>query len=47
MKDADVLYDLIHEAREIHVEAQGGKIRVFSPDQLSCHETLRKRVRST
>ncbi|KAF8816447.1 P-loop containing nucleoside triphosphate hydrolase protein [Phlegmacium glaucopus] len=51
MKDADVLFDLIHEAREIHVESQGEKIRVFSPDQRvhrwKCYATCTKRPLSS
>ena len=38
MKDATVLYDLIHEARQAYIESQGEKISIFSPDQLSYFE---------
>lgn len=34
-RDANVLYDLIDEARETYVASRGEKVRIFSPDQLS------------
>ena len=40
IKDAKVLYDLINEAREVYMESQGERIRIFTADELSCSSLL-------
>jgi hypothetical protein len=44
IKDAKVLYDLIDEAREVYMESQEEKIRIFNGDQLSSFNLILMKI---